>query len=42
MYALFGALLGAVDSLAFLPNLAVCADCAPKERLLLKASSLSS
>ncbi|CAK9014792.1 unnamed protein product [Durusdinium trenchii] len=31
LYALCTALGGAADSLAFLPNLAICADCAPKD-----------
>lgn len=31
MYALCAAAIGAVDSLSFLPNLAICADCAPKD-----------
>ncbi|CAE7233225.1 unnamed protein product [Symbiodinium necroappetens] len=31
MYALGAAAVGAVDSLSFLPNLAICAQCAPKD-----------
>eukprot|EP00439_Symbiodinium_sp_Y106_P063423 s2518_g9.t2 len=31
IYALGAAAVGAVDSLAFLPNLAICAQCAPKD-----------
>lgn len=31
IYVLCAALVGAVDSLSFLPNLAICADCSPKD-----------
>lgn len=31
MYVVCAALVGAVDSLSFLPNLAICADCSPKD-----------
>eukprot|EP00913_Durusdinium_trenchii_P011733 g11019.t1 len=41
LYALCTALGGAADSLAFLPNLAICADCAPKDQQALGFAVLS-